>query len=141
MPYHLAYSSQAATPMTLAGLEEILADARAGNESRNITGALIYADGIFFQILEGEQDAVRKLMASIARDTRHRSVQVCYEAEVAERVFESWRMAYVAATPQQLSAWAELPAAATVDDLLADINRDPSRVPLIMVNLIDALAQ
>ena len=45
MPYQLAYSSQAAKPMTAADLEKILVDARAGNETRNITGVLIYVDG------------------------------------------------------------------------------------------------
>jgi hypothetical protein len=55
MPYQIMYSSQATKPMTVAALEEILADARAGNEERNVTGALVYVDGVFFQIIEGER--------------------------------------------------------------------------------------
>jgi hypothetical protein len=139
MPYHIVYSSQAAKPMTLTDLEEILEDARSGNESRNITGALIYADGVFFQVLEGEKDAVRKLMSSIASDSRHHSVRICYEMEVDEPAFKSWRMAYLAPSAEQLSAWAGLPAAATVDKVMADIHADASRVPRILVNVLDAL--
>ena len=127
--------------MTVAGLEAILADARTGNEARNVTGALVYVDGVFFQIIEGEEDVVRGLMASIASDSRHHSVQVFYEAEVDVRAFGSWSMAYVCTTPEQMSKWAGLPGTATVEELLADINRGPDRVPRILVNVLKALAQ
>ena len=82
MPHQIMYSSQATEPMTVTGLEAILTDARTGNEARNVTGALVYVDGVFFQILEGDEDVVRKLMKSIASDSRHRSVKVIYEADV-----------------------------------------------------------
>ena len=87
------------------------------------------------------EDVVRNLMSNIARDTTHRSVKVFYEAEVSVRAFESWNMAYLAPTPQQLSTWAGLPAAATVDDLLANVNRDPDRVPRIVKSVLNALVE
>lgn len=141
MPYQIMYSSQAAKPMTVAGLEAILADARTGNETRNVTGALVYVDGVFFQLIEGDKDVVRKLMASIASDARHHSVKVFYEAEVEARAFESWRMAYLSATAEQMSQWAGLPGTATVRELVTDINRSPQRVPRILVNILNSLAQ
>ena len=61
---------------------------------RNVTGTLIYVDGVFFQIIEGDKDVVQDLMANIARDSRHHSVKVFYEAEVDVRTFASWSMAY-----------------------------------------------
>jgi len=134
------YSSQATQPMTVSGLEEILVDARTGNEKRNITGALVYVDGVFFQLLEGEEAAVRDLMASIASDARHRSVKVFYEAPVDARAFQSWRMAYLSTTTEQMSNWAGLSGTATIETLLADINRNPDRVPKILVNILKALA-
>ena len=140
MPYQIMYSSQATEPMTITGLENILADARAGNQARNVTGALVYVDGVFFQILEGDKDVVRNVMASIASDSRHHSVKVCYEAEVDVRAFESWRMAYLSPTADQMSIWAGLPGTATVETLLADVNRDPHRVPRILVNVLKAVA-
>ena len=68
MTYQLIYSSQATVPMSVAELEEILVDARAGNEKRNITGALVYIDGIFLQVLEGERETVLSLMRSIEKE-------------------------------------------------------------------------
>jgi len=127
--------------MTVTGLEAILTDARTGNEARNVTGALVYVDGVFFQIIEGDKDVVHNLMASIASDSRHHSVKIFYEAEVDVRAFESWRMAYLRATAEQMSKWAGLPGTATVEELLTDINRGPHRVPRILVSILNALAQ
>ena len=141
MPYQIMYSSEAAEPMTVTGLEQILTDARAGNELRNVTGALVYVDGVFFQILEGDEDVVRNLMTSIASDSRHHSVKVVYEAEVDARAFESWRMAYLSPTAEEMSTWAGLTGTATVENLLADVNRDPQRVPRMLVNVLKALAK
>jgi hypothetical protein len=140
MPYQIMYSSQATKPMTVAGLEAILEDARTGNEAHDVTGALVYVDGVFFQIIEGDKDVVRKLMASIASDARHHSVKVFHEAEVDARAFESWRMAYLSATAEQLSQWAGLPGTVTLKELVADINRSPQRVPRILVSILNSLA-
>jgi len=141
MPHQIMYSSQATEPMTVTGLEAILTDARTGNEARDVTGALVYVDGVFFQIIEGDKDVVHKLMASIASDSRHHSVKIFYDAEVAARAFESWSMAYLSATAEQMSKWAGLPGTATVEELLTDINRGPHRVPRILVSILNALAQ
>lgn len=126
--------------MTLDGLESILEDARTGNRAREVTGALVYVDGVFFQILEGERDVVRKLMSSIACDTRHRDVTVVHEADVEARAFASWHMAYLAPTAGQMSAWAGLPDTATIGELLAEVNRNPDRVPRILTSVLRALA-
>jgi hypothetical protein len=96
---------------------------------------------VFFQIIEGDKDVVHSLMASIASDSRHHSVKIFYEAEVNVRAFESWSMAYLSATAEQMSKWAGLPGTATAEELLTDINRSPHRVPRILVNILNALAQ
>jgi hypothetical protein len=138
MPYQLMYSSQAAQPMTVEGLEEILVDARGGNEARNVTGALVHVDGVFFQILEGDKDVVKGLMRSIARDTRHHSVKVFYEGEVDARAFQSWRMAYLSASAEQMSQWAGLPGTVSVKELLGSIDREG--VPRILVSILKSIA-
>lgn len=141
MLYQIAYSSQATVPMSLAGLEAILEDARAGNEARGVTGALIYADDVFFQILEGEKNVVTKLMTSIARDTRHHSVKIIYEAEADAQAFQSWSMAYLSPTAEQMSTWAGLSGTATIQEILADLARGPERVPGMLVNVLKELSK
>lgn len=141
MPYQMMYSSQASAPMTVGDLEQILTDARSGNEARNVTGALVYVDGVFFQILEGDKDVLNALMANISRDTRHHSVKIFYQAEVDRPAFGSWRMACLCPSAKQMSAWAGLPGTTTVEKLLDDLYGDPQRAPTMLVNLLKALTQ
>ena len=139
MPYQIMYSSESTKPMTAASLEDILIDARTGNQARNVTGALVYVDGVFFQIIEGDREIVQNLMTNIARDSRHHSVKVFYEAEVDARTFGSWSMAYLSTTAERMSTWAGLPGTSTVGKLLADLERAPQRAPQILVNILKAL--
>lgn len=140
MPYQIIYSSQAAEPMTALSLEKILTDARAGNEARNVTGALIYVDGVFLQVIEGDRDVVQGLMASIAKDSRHTQVKVFSEVELSEPTFGSWRMAYLNASPEQMSAWAGLPGATSIESILEEMDSDPQRAGRIARGIIKALA-
>jgi hypothetical protein len=140
MTYQIIYSSQANAPMSMSELEEILVDARAGNEKRNITGALIYVDGVFLQVLEGDKDVLRRLMHSIAADTRHSSVTVFHEAEVEQRLFSSWRMAYVSAQPEQMAAWAGLEGAASIETILQGMQREPQRTSRVIESILKVLA-
>ena len=139
MLYQLVYSSQATQPMTATDLEKILVDARVGNETRNVTGVLIYVDGVFFQILEGDQDAIAALMKSIARDSRHSSVKIISENPADERAFGSWRMAYLDATPEQMSLWAGLPGTTTIDAILEVVERHPQGIAQVARGILEAL--
>jgi hypothetical protein len=102
-----------------------------------IGGMLISGD----RITRGDEAVLRNLMANIASDTRHRSVKVFYEAHVDARAFESWSMAYLGPTAQEMSTWAGLPATATVEEVLADVNRDPDRVPRTLITALKALVR
>jgi hypothetical protein len=66
---------------------------------------------------------------------------VFYEAQVDVRAFESWSMAYLSPTAREMSIWAGLPATATIEEVLADVNRDPDRVPRILVEVLKALVR
>lgn len=141
MPFQLIYSSAATVPMTPQALKEILDDARSGNTKRDVTGLLVYVDDVFLQILEGEREVVIGLMSQIARDRRHYSVKVFREAEVAERTFASWRMAYVTPRADELAAWAGLAGATTMADVLASLEGDPERIPRVVLRLLELLGE
>jgi Sensors of blue-light using FAD len=140
MTYRIIYSSQATADMSVEALEEILVDARAGNEARGITGALVYVDGVFLQILEGDKGTVLDLMHNIAGDARHSSVTVFHEAEVDQPLFSGWRMAYLSAAPEQLAVWAGLEGTATLDDILASVRDRPGRAAHVATGILEALA-
>ena len=113
MTYQIIYSSQSTIPMQSDDLEVLLEQARRSNGIQHITGALIYSDGNFLQILEGERASVQALMARIVKDVRHAHVIVLREGEIPSARFDGWKMAYVSATPEQVSRWAGLAATGT----------------------------
>jgi hypothetical protein len=54
MLIQLLYSSKATTALSPAELTAILDKSVANNQARQITGLLLYRDGCFLQLLEGE---------------------------------------------------------------------------------------
>ena len=140
MLYQVIYSSKAAKAMSVADLRAILEDARAGNEKRQVTGALVYADGVFLQILEGPRQSVQSLMRSIAADTRHTHVKVFHEAGVDHRVFGAWTMAYLDASEEQLAQWLGLPGTASIQQMVDELVRDATRTSEVAGRILRALA-
>lgn len=117
MTYQTIYSSESTLPMQTDDLEALLVEARSRNTRQGISGALIYTDGIFLQVVEGEREKVDSLMANIKRDNRHRNVTILREGEVAAAEFKDWGMAYVSATPEEAAEWAGIRnEAANADD-------------------------
>jgi hypothetical protein len=122
--YQIIYSSEAATPMQTDDLQELLEHARRSNAAKGITGALIYAEGTFLQILEGDRGLLQDLMARIRRDVRHESVVVLRESEVPTAIFGSWKMAYVSATPKQIAKWVGVNAANDTTESLSETGEE-----------------
>lgn len=75
-------------------IERILQAARRNNEARGITGALLYSDGCFGQVLEGPLPAVEAIFEKIERDHRHFDVKVLHFKPVDKRSFGDWSMAF-----------------------------------------------
>ena len=73
-------------------LLNILVTARQFNTLHAITGALIYRDDLFLQMLEGDSVTVRKIMKRIQADDRHCEVNVLSERSIPSRTFANWTM-------------------------------------------------
>lgn len=73
----------------------IFTAARSTNKKLGVTGALLLSDDTFVQVLEGEESAVRGLLARIEADPRHDDVVVLEAGPVEGRVFDRWAMARV----------------------------------------------
>ncbi len=121
-------------------LEEILEQARRSNAKKNITGALVYVDGVFLQILEGDREAVRELMEKISRDVRHETVTILKHGEIPAAVFSNWKMAYVSATPVQVAKWAGLSGTTAIPDILTDMRNDPLKATQVAESILSVLA-
>jgi hypothetical protein len=67
-----------------------------------VTGMLLYTDGNFFQVLEGDEPVVARLFEMIGRDTRHDRVVKIIQEPIAERAFGNWSMGFTSMTPAEL---------------------------------------
>jgi hypothetical protein len=97
MLVRLLYASRAAESVDADALTAILKRSRRYNATVGVTGVLCHcaSAGIFIQLLEGGRGAVSALYNQIARDPRHRDVELLGYDEVAERRFQSWQMGQV----------------------------------------------
>jgi hypothetical protein len=92
--YALVYTSVATVAFVESHLDALLASSRAANLANSVTGILLYRSGRFVQYLEGSRSTLTALMASIAADPRHSSVDILVEGTAASRQFEDWTMGY-----------------------------------------------
>jgi hypothetical protein len=141
MLYQLVYSSVATEAMPKSKLYKILHGARAANAIANVTGLLVFAEGKFLQVLEGQKEVVCALMQKISMDHRHNNVRVVTEQAIDTRIFPSWKMAYVSTNASELAAWAGLRSTTTIEETLARLTTDPARVPNILQHLLGAIRE
>lgn len=78
-----------------AEVQQILVDSRRNNTNDGISGVLHFADGRFFQYLEGPADRVDALYARICRDTRHADVRRLTRRPLPRRRFGGLSMKFV----------------------------------------------
>lgn len=104
----LIYGSAAVEPFSEAELVALLEKAREKNRRLGITGMLLYRDGNFLQVLEGEAEAVDALLETIRRDPRHRGILVFLKRPLPQREFSDWEMGFVnldSVSPEQLPGY------------------------------------
>lgn len=96
--YSLAYFSRnciRGTPDDVeAGIRQILASARRNNARVGVTGALLFSDGCFAQVLEGAREDIEAVFENIECDPRHSEVTILHLHPIPERSFGQWSMAF-----------------------------------------------
>lgn len=95
--HRLIYISSASGDFGQAELELILSCSRANNAKHGVTGLLLFHDGCFFQVLEGDKESVQRTFAAISPDNRHTGVIILESRPIVERGFPHWTMGYVGA--------------------------------------------
>ena len=79
----------------LQDLSDILATARSFNQAHDIYGVLYYAEGVYFQCLEGEKQQLEGLFSKISQDARHHQIQRFPDQNIDQIDFSKWSMKYV----------------------------------------------
>ena len=92
--FHLVYVSSAVKPLSKSELAGLLAKSRENNTKLGITGLLLYKDGNFMQVLEGDEALVRELYAKISDDPLHNGAIVLLEESLDSKQFPDWSMGF-----------------------------------------------
>jgi hypothetical protein len=105
----VVYSSAAISPFTEAELTKLLVRARTNNERLSVTGLLLYHEGSFLQVLEGEAAVLETLFATISADKRHNRVVALLKRTVDQRHFGNWCMGFASmkCLPENLPGYSD----------------------------------
>jgi hypothetical protein len=99
--HHIIYLSRVSQKLSSEELVGLLVKARQSNKLAGITGAMVYGEGRFMQILEGEKAAVTGLYERIVADRRHQAILKLVDKPIKERTFLNWSMAFRELSPEQ----------------------------------------
>jgi hypothetical protein len=102
--FFIIYSSYAAVEFDDGKLKFLLIQSRERNKEMGITGMLLYFDGTFIQLIEGEEDEVKLLYKDICNDLRHRNVITLKEGPMEGRHFDNWSMGFKSLQHEELIA-------------------------------------
>lgn len=92
--HRIIYLSRAAYNLSIDDLNLLWIKSISNNKIINITGILLYIDGDFLQILEGEKEAVQNLFELIKIDNRHKSIITVFNNAIEKIEFPNWSMAF-----------------------------------------------
>ena len=101
--HHLIYLSQATRPLSAKALTNLVEQARQANARQCLTGALVYSNKRFIQLLEGEQAALEAAYMHISQDPRHQHLCKVAHRPIAARYFSESPLAFQTLSPAQFA--------------------------------------
>ncbi len=95
MLHTLCYVSSCKETLTAKDLEHLFHVNKRNNTEHGVSGILIYNNGNFLQILEGDKDMVKSLFKKIKRDSRHRNLIALINNSIDERIFHDYDSGFI----------------------------------------------
>ncbi|TSD67437.1 BLUF domain-containing protein [Inquilinus sp. KBS0705] len=117
---NIVYLSTAVKLMSDADLIDILRVARAQNAENRISGVLLYSEGTFLQVLEGDDANVNAIYANIQKDKRHKNLITLLDEPISQKSFSDWSMGF--SSPQQEKVNQLVGFLTSTDKITADTN-------------------
>ncbi|QED36595.1 BLUF domain-containing protein [Antarcticibacterium arcticum] len=88
MRYAICYVSTASYFIEPSEVVEILDHTEVRNNEFGVKGLLVYSDGNFFEVLEGEEQMIRELFETIKNDPIHNNIIPIFEKYVVKELFK-----------------------------------------------------
>lgn len=91
---HIVYLSISKRELSEKELADFLTDIRKKNKMKKVTGLLLYNEGTFIQVIEGERESIQDLFENVINDQRHTNIVKLLEEEIVSRSFPDWSMGF-----------------------------------------------
>jgi len=88
MRFAISYLSTANRDINQDEVAELLDLTEVRNNNAGVNGLLIYSDGNFFEVIEGEETKIKELFENIKEDPRHRNIMIVFEKKIDKPLFE-----------------------------------------------------
>lgn len=93
--HSLCYVSSAKDSLSSNDLEHLFLVNKRNNTELGVSGILIYNNGNFLQILEGEKHKIDNLFFKISADARHSNIIKLIHAPIDERIFDDYDSGFI----------------------------------------------
>lgn len=76
-------------------IEKLLEQTQISNLKKNISGILLFSEGNFFQVIEGEEDQIKSLFSAISSDERHHNLIKIFERPIQTDLYDGYECDFV----------------------------------------------
>ncbi len=90
MEHSICYISKEVISSDDLGYSNLFQSLLKFNSKNDITGILLYNEGFFLQVLEGDKNTLHHLMELIQRDTRHQELLIILDKPIQHRIFKHY---------------------------------------------------
>lgn len=97
MRHAICYVSNAEENLSSEEIEALLNRSQEKNNTAGIKGLLLYAEGNFFQILEGEKNLVLEVFDKIREDSRHYGIIQVIGRDFERDSYDSYKVDFLTA--------------------------------------------
>ena len=87
MYYSICYLSKASEDLSKKELNDLFTFTANSNNDCEVTGILLHSIGRFFQVMEGNEQYLKKLFKKIQNDTRHSEIFELFNGRTAHPLF------------------------------------------------------
>ncbi len=94
MPHTICYISNSVKLLQKNQLQQLFKQCITNNTEKGITGILLYREGTFLQILEGNKEIIQSIFATIKNDGRHNHISKILDREIQDRLFTNYQTGF-----------------------------------------------
>ncbi|MDR5589550.1 BLUF domain-containing protein [Christiangramia sp. SM2212] len=95
MRYAISYVSSAARDLSETEINDVLKESEIRNNQKDITGLLLYSEGNFFQVIEGEKEIIKSLYSDINKDSRHFNLIKLFEKTIQNEAYDGYKSDFI----------------------------------------------